>query len=109
MKRICAIVITVLIGCLSWSAPARAGLSELLSKAVEGSPFKIIHVADLSAMMAKPDSKVMVFDANPADIRESDGIIRGARLLSSSGSYDVAAELPPDKDTPLVFYCYNTH
>jgi hypothetical protein len=29
-------------------------------------------------------------------------------LLSSSSHYDVATELPPDKNTPLVFYCHDT-
>jgi hypothetical protein len=84
-------------------------LGDLLSNTESDQGFKIIHVADLSAMMAKPGSRVMVFDANPIDVRETEGIIPGAHLLPSSSGYDVATELPHDKNTPLVFYCHNTH
>jgi len=60
-------------------------------------------------MMAKPNSKVMVFDANPPEVREEEGVIPGARMLSSDDDYDVASTLPPDKNTPVVFYCHNTY
>ncbi len=110
MKKV-ALIAAVLIACLGLGAPAHSfGIAELLSKAEgDDSGFKVIHVADLAAMRAKPDSKVMVFDANPPDVREEEGIIPGAHLLSSSGGYDVASTLPADKNTPLVFYCHNTY
>lgn len=73
----------------------------------ETDSFKIIHVADLAALMAR--GNVMVFDANPPDVRAEEGVIPGARLLSSSSRYDVATELPAVKTTKLVFYCHNTH
>lgn len=69
--------------------------------------FKIIHVQALVALLAR-DKRVMVFDANTPDVRASEGIIPGAHLLPSSGSYDVAGELPRDKNTPLVFYCHDS-
>ena len=109
MKKL-ALIATVLIGCLGIGAPAHSfGITELLSKVEGDSGFKIIHVADLAAMRAKPDSKGMVFDANPPDVREEEGIVPGAHLLSSSGHYDVASTLPADKNTPIVFYCHNTY
>ena len=71
--------------------------------------FQIIHVADLAKLMADPSSKVQVFDANHPSTRENFGVIAGAHLLSSSDNYDVAKELPADKNTKLVFYCADTH
>jgi hypothetical protein len=109
MKKV-AFIAAILITCLGLGAPAHSfGITELLSKVEGDSGFKVIHVADLAAMRAKPDSKVMVFDANPPDVREEEGIVPGAHLLSSSGHYDVASTLPADKNTPLVFYCHNTY
>ena len=72
-------------------------------------PFKLIHVEDLAKLMAGDAKGLAVYDANPASTREKEGIITGAHLLSSSVSYDVAKELPSDKDSKLVFYCANTH
>lgn len=46
-------------------------------------------------------------DANSQTTRESQGTLPGARLLTSSSSFDVAAELPADHDDTLVFYCAN--
>ncbi len=74
----------------------------------EADNFQIIHVQDLARLMNNSDAKVHIFDANPTDVRESTGIIPGARLLASS-NYDVATELPPDKSAKLVFYCHNLH
>ena len=109
MWKVGIIAAAILVASLGLSAPARSlSIGELLSKAEGDQGFKLIHVADLAAMMAKPGSKVMVFDANPPDVRQTEGIIPGAHLLPSAGHYDVATELPPNKNTPLVFYCHNT-
>ena len=109
MRRFGIIAAAILIGSLGLSAPAHClSIGDLLSKIENDKGFKVIHVSDLAAMMAKPGSKVMAFDANPIDVRETEGIIPGAHLLSSSSHYDVATELPPDKNTPLVFYCHDT-
>lgn len=52
--------------------------------------------------------EAVAVDANGASTRAEHGVIPGARLLSSSGTYDPNAELPSDKSTQLVFYCANT-
>ncbi len=85
-----------------------AGLQELLTNKEQRS-FNLIHVRDLTRLMSADRAKVYVFDADPADVRESEGIIPGAHLLPSSESYDVATELPADKNSKLVFYCHNLH
>jgi len=46
-------------------------------------------------------------DANSPETRQAFGTVPHARLLSSSSQYDVAAELPPEHSTKLVFYCAN--
>jgi hypothetical protein len=78
-------------------------LTELLGGSAEKDNFKVIHVADLKALMG--GGKVQVFDANGPETREKWGVIPGAKLLSSSDDYDIATTLPSNKDTKLVFYC----
>ena len=71
--------------------------------------FRIIHVQDLDRLMKNSGANVNIFDANPPDVRAQLGIIPGARLLPSVGSYKIATELPPNKSAKLVFYCHNVH
>ncbi len=70
--------------------------------------FNLIHVQDLDRLMKDPNAHLHVFDVNPVDVRESTGTIPGAILLPGT-KYDVAQELPPDKNSKLVFYCHNVH
>jgi rhodanese-related sulfurtransferase len=76
------------------------------ARAAEVQKFKLIHVADLVAEMQTVHPTIL--DANGDKTRNSEGIIPGAKLLSSCGDYDVAKELPASKDSELVFYCGNT-
>ena len=75
----------------------------------EGEGFSTVHVADVAALRAGGPDAVTLVDANGPDFRAREGVIPGAVLLSSYGSYDVAAELPPRRDARLVFYCANEH
>jgi hypothetical protein len=70
--------------------------------------FKEMHVNELATLVAAKDSKLAIYDANPPDFRAKEGIVPGAKLLSSFNKYDVATELPAAKDSKLVFYCANT-
>lgn len=69
--------------------------------------FKTMNVKDLTAALADHSAKVAIYDANNEDTRNKDGIIPGAKLLSSSSKYNVKKELTPDHATKLVFYCAN--
>lgn len=69
---------------------------------------RLIHVADLEALMQAPNTKLEILDANNEATRKKDGVIPGSKLLSSSKHFDTAAELPKDKNLKLVFYCANT-
>lgn len=68
------------------------------------SGLSVLTVSQLGDKLSESPATV-VCDANGKGVRESYGIIPGAVLLSSSSSYDVALELPSDKNNPLVFYC----
>lgn len=92
----------------SFGSSAWAKLNSLLGNSAEHDTFKLIRVAKLAALRANPDSHVVICDANGRQDREKYGVIPGARLLSSADHYDVAAELPPNKNARLVFYCANT-
>ena len=104
-----ACTLTIGLG-LSISPPARArSLSSLLGNQPAPDNIKEIHNSDLVALMHDPKAHVYLYDANLHKVREKYGIIPGARLLSSAGDYDVAKELPADKNAKLVFYCTNLH
>ena len=78
----------------------------LAAEPTEG--FKIIHVQDLADLLAKQPKATWIYDADPPRVREKEGVIPGAKLLSSSSSYDLG-DLPEAKDSTLVFYCHNTY
>ena len=77
-------------------SPARAGETE---------KFQLIHVDQLVADLK--DGHAVVLDANNPATRAKEGVIPGAKLLSSSGEYDIAKEVPGPKSTEVVFYCAN--
>ena len=51
-------------------------------------------------------SNFAILDANSDKTREKMGSIKGAIKLTSPSSYS-ASELPAEKNSMLVFYCYN--
>ena len=69
--------------------------------------FRLIEVPELEAMQKDARTPVTVLDANDVEFRQKNGVIPGARLLSSFKDYDLKKELPPNHDAPLVFYCSN--
>lgn len=76
-------------------------------KAKEEHKFKLIHVKELDTMITEKTPKLAIFDANTKAIRAKEGVIPGAKPLSSSNAFNVS-ELPAEKDAKLVFYCANT-
>src|SRR5262245_3636112 len=66
---------------------------------------RMIEVPDLESMQKDSKSRPTLLDANDAEFREKNGVIPGAKLLTSFNRYDLARELPADKNAPLVFYC----
>jgi rhodanese-related sulfurtransferase len=67
-----------------------------------------ISVAQVQEMVSAKPAKIVVLDANNDDARAAAGMVPGALKLSSYSQYDLA-ELPADKNTTLVFYCYNSY
>jgi len=72
-----------------------------------GEKFQLIEVQQLESLQKDASAHVTVLDANEPDVREKNGVIPGAKLLSSFNRYDIQKELPADKNAPLVFYCTN--
>lgn len=73
--------------------------------AVPKEKLRMIEVSDLESMQKDSKSPPTLLDANDAEFRQENGVIPGAKLLSSFDRYDLAKELPADKNAPLVFYC----
>ena len=61
--------------------------------------------AEQLATLLDEKVELTLLDANGAQTRAKLGVIPGARLLSSSLTYDVNLELPRDRTSKLVFYC----
>lgn len=70
--------------------------------------FKIISISELDQLIQKKSKKIHLYDANVESTRDSVGIIPGAKLISSSDSFDLKKDLPTDKNEQLIFYCANT-
>ena len=68
--------------------------------------FRLIELSELESLK-KGSPPATVLDANDAEFREKNGVIPGAKLLSSFDRYDIQKELPADRNAPLVFYCSN--
>jgi hypothetical protein len=69
--------------------------------------FRLIEVPELEALQKDARTPVTVLDANDVEFRQKNGVIPGAKLLSSFKDYDLEKELPANHDAPLVFYCSN--
>lgn len=63
-----------------------------------------VGVDELAALLAR--GAAIPVDANRATVRDREGVIPGARLLSDARVYDLR-ELPDDRAATLVFYCVN--
>jgi rhodanese-related sulfurtransferase len=69
-------------------------------------PEQKISAPDLQKLLEAKTPSIAVYDANSDDIRAKDGMVPGAKKLSSYRKYALT-ELPQDKSTMAVFYCYN--
>ena len=104
-----SIAVTLMLAVTLAANAFAADIGKILENKEGPDQFLVIHVADLAKLMAAPSSKIQIFDANHPATRERFGVIPGAHMLSSYDNYDVAKELPADKNTKLVFYCADTH
>ncbi|HMU66145.1 MAG TPA: rhodanese-like domain-containing protein [Cellvibrionaceae bacterium] len=89
---------------LSFFILLQTGCSCFTPEAEHG--LKKISVAEVSKDIYGGSPKFVILDANPESVRSSKGTVPNARLLSSYDQYRLD-ELPADKTTPLVFYCFN--
>lgn len=64
-----------------------------------------VSVSDVENFVKNKSATIL--DANGAETRQQMGVVPGAILLTNSHEYALS-ELPPAKDTKLVFYCGGT-
>lgn len=69
---------------------------------------KEISVKEVQQFVATKANNVAILDANNDGARADAGVVPGAILLTSYNQYALT-ELPKDKNTTLVFYCYNSY
>ena len=81
----------------------------LNNKQKQPDKFAVIRVDALASMIADSKSHVNIYDANGWALRSRAGVIPNAHLLTSDDKYDVAKELPAEKNAKLVFYCADLH
>lgn len=67
-----------------------------------------ISVQEVQKFVQDKPANVAIIDANNDDARKNAGVVPGAILLTSYNQYAIS-ELPKDKNTTLVFYCYNSY
>lgn len=87
-------------------AAAPAPVAAPAAPAAPSVAIKDLEVPAVAALVSAHTGTVL--DVNGPTTRATYGIVPGAKLLTSSSQYDVAAELPGDKAAPLVFYCANS-
>ena len=67
-----------------------------------------VSVKQVQQFLKTKTANVVILDANNDSARGFAGVVPGAILLSSYNEYALT-ELPKDKNTTLVFYCYNSY
>ena len=83
-------------------------LSVLTNMAVAAEAVKEASVREVQQYVTAKAPNVVILDANNDEARKDAGVVPGAILLTSYNQYAVS-ELPQDKATTLVFYCYNSY
>lgn len=83
-------------------------LSVLTNMAVAAEAVKEVSVREVQQYVTAKAPNVVILDANNDEARKDAGVVPGAILLTSYNQYAVS-ELPKDKATTLVFYCYNSY
>src|SRR5262245_15741701 len=91
-----------LAACGQSSDGSTSGAATAAAPTTPAAPLRERSVDEVERLLAT--SAIAVFDANGERTRHEMGVVPGARLLSSSARYDITTELPPAKNTALVFY-----
>ena len=76
------------------------------NKVTPNAALKTVTTDQVAAVIAVESADTAIVDVNPESVRDKDGVIPNALRLSNYDDYAMS-ELPADKATPLIFYCYN--
>lgn len=90
---------------LSLTASSMAAAEMIATSEIKVSEVAVLQVQQF--VKDKP-ANVIILDANNAQARADVGTVPGAVLLSSYNQYALT-ELPANKKSTLVFYCYNSY
>lgn len=88
--------------------PLFFALTTIASMATAAEPVKEVSVSEVQQYVSAKTPNVVIVDANNDEARKDAGVVPSAILLTSYNQYAIN-ELPADKATTLVFYCYNSY
>jgi rhodanese-related sulfurtransferase len=66
-----------------------------------------VSVSDVQQFVSAKTANVTIVDVNDDETRRDKGMVPGATRLSSYDKYAMS-ELPADKNSTVIFYCYNS-
>jgi rhodanese-related sulfurtransferase len=66
-----------------------------------------VSVSTVQQFVSAKPANVTIVDVNDDETRTEKGMVPGATKLSSYDKYAMS-ELPADKNSTIIFYCYNT-
>ena len=98
MTLLKAIIVAATLGTASYAVACPNS-----SKAEQAEPQKVTVA---SAAKLHKQSKIIMVDANSPKTRAKEGVVPGARLLSSHSKF-ASSELKASKKDTLVFYCHS--
>jgi rhodanese-related sulfurtransferase len=89
-----------------FSASLVVAIATLLAACASGRAADVSVSTVQQFVSAKP-ANVTIVDVNDDETRTEKGMVPGATKLSSYDKYAMS-ELPADKSSTIIFYCYNT-
>ncbi len=119
MKKVSLIIAAAALGFFAYaSAYDQTKSAPVAEKVVEKAEVKVaaadvtevqeVSVEEVKQLIADKSAKFAIVDANNDGARKDAGTIANAILLTSYNQYALS-ELPANKATTLVFYCYNSY
>ncbi len=104
MKRRTVLLLLVSSSLAGCSRSASSSASSNPSPRHSSDDLRKLTVQQVEERINAPDGKPLIYDCNSKE-QFAAAHLPGARWVDSKAA--TAADFPPDKTTPLIFYCYN--